>query len=397
MPLRSISNRARRWWRRSRATNRWGRRWTACSRWSRRAAACWPLTTTSAGSIRGSSSPRLSTGRYLVRALRLSLDAQQHDRVCRQRSVRLSADADHKNVCRLSLAAGGHARPRDAARAVWLEHSRGRQSRRRYWRDGASAETRPGGQLATPVAVENHATRCETEPNDSPDGEPIELPVTVSGRIEKARDVDVFRFDARKGQSLTFQVESRALGFPLDAVLAITDAAGKQLARVDDVAATRDATLTFSPPPTDRIAWSCPISTGREVCGTSIGCAPRRPSPTSKSRPMPMPMCYRRPSRSRSRWPCARQNGFDEEIGFSVSGLPASVAACCRCVGRPGGYGQERQTQADRDGWAVFGTDSHLGTSNGNEQASCTRPVPPLPVGGRRTTDLWLSVVAEKP
>ena len=170
--------------------------------------------------------------------------------------------------------------------------------------DGAADELFDAdGLLAAPVAVENHATRCEAEPNDLPDGEPIELPVTVSGRIEKPRDVDVFRFEARKGESLTFQLESRALGYPLDAVLAITDATGKQLARVDDLPGTRDASLTFTPP-TDGSYCVVVSDLNRQGSPRHVyRLRARARSPISKSRPTPCPTCSRRPSPSRSPWP----------------------------------------------------------------------------------------------
>ena len=44
--------------------------------------------------------------------------------------------------------------------------------------------------------------------------------------VAPARDRDVYAFPARKGQTLSFVVESRTLGTPLDPVLRITDAAG---------------------------------------------------------------------------------------------------------------------------------------------------------------------------
>ena len=56
--------------------------------------------------------------------LRVSFDSQQHDRVFGRRSICLSADADHENVRRLSLAPGGHAGSYNAADIVRMEHSR---------------------------------------------------------------------------------------------------------------------------------------------------------------------------------------------------------------------------------------------------------------------------------
>jgi hypothetical protein len=109
-------------------------------------------------------------------------------------------------------------------------------------------------QVANTVAVrlEPHATIAEVEPNDRQHPQEIELPATVSGRIEPRGDVDVFRFTAKKGQKLLFQVEAQALGSPLDAVLRLTDTTGKTLAEVDDPgsrrSSERDPDLAFTVP-----------------------------------------------------------------------------------------------------------------------------------------------------
>jgi hypothetical protein len=62
----------------------------------------------------------------------------------------------------------------------------------------------------------------------------------------------VYQFQAKKGQKLVFQVESRALGYPLDPVLRLLDGAGKLVAQVDDPGSSRtgprDPELSFTVP-----------------------------------------------------------------------------------------------------------------------------------------------------
>jgi len=58
--------------------------------------------------------------------------------------------------------------------------------------------------------------------------------VTVNGRIDRPGEWDVFRFDGRAGQTVVAEVYARRLDSPLDSVLRLTDAAGKQLAFNDD-------------------------------------------------------------------------------------------------------------------------------------------------------------------
>src|SRR5262249_34212282 len=103
-----------------------------------------------------------------------------------------------------------------------------------------------------PVRLEPHPTTVRAEGNDARHPQPIELPVTVSGRLRPGFP-DVYQFAEKKDQKLLLQVESRALGFPLDAVLHLTDAAGKTLARVDAPRSgrgegERDPSLAFPVP-----------------------------------------------------------------------------------------------------------------------------------------------------
>ena len=86
-----------------------------------------------------------------------------------------------------------------------------------------------------PFAVDGLPECLEKEPNDAPQtAQPIALPVIVNGRIDRPGDWDVFRFEGRKGDQLVAEVYARRLDSPLDSVLKLTDAAGKQLAFNDD-------------------------------------------------------------------------------------------------------------------------------------------------------------------
>lgn len=62
----------------------------------------------------------------------------------------------------------------------------------------------------------------------------LKLPVVVNGRIARAGEQDFFHIDARAGEEITAEVFARRLDSPLDSVLRLTDAAGKQLAFNDD-------------------------------------------------------------------------------------------------------------------------------------------------------------------
>lgn len=70
------------------------------------------------------------------------------------------------------------------------------------------------------------------------DGDPIpvavRLPLTINGRIFPRENVDHWAFTARKGQSVTCEINAARIGSPLDAHLAILDAQGRVLAENDD-------------------------------------------------------------------------------------------------------------------------------------------------------------------
>jgi hypothetical protein len=86
-----------------------------------------------------------------------------------------------------------------------------------------------------PYAVDTLPECREQEPNNSPESaQPVTLPVIVNGRIDPPGDWDVFRFEGRAGDAVVAEVYARRLDSPLDSVLKLTDATGKQLAFNDD-------------------------------------------------------------------------------------------------------------------------------------------------------------------
>ncbi len=92
-------------------------------------------------------------------------------------------------------------------------------------------------QLSNPVqlALDRQRDCLEAEPNDErATAQPVTLPAIVNGRIGRPGDRDVFRFEGKAGDELVAEVFARRLGSPLDSVLTLTDASGRQLASNDD-------------------------------------------------------------------------------------------------------------------------------------------------------------------
>jgi hypothetical protein len=86
-----------------------------------------------------------------------------------------------------------------------------------------------------PFAVDTLPECREQEPNNQPaTAQRVTLPTIVNGRIDPPGDWDVFSFAGHAGQEIVAEVYARRLDSPLDSVLKLCDAAGRQLAFNDD-------------------------------------------------------------------------------------------------------------------------------------------------------------------
>ncbi len=91
--------------------------------------------------------------------------------------------------------------------------------------------------LSAPVSftVDPFPVVTVREGNNSPgQGQPITLPATLVGKLEKAGDVDFFRFEAKKGQQVGVQVLTAVLGSKIEPALQLTDLRGRVLAESND-------------------------------------------------------------------------------------------------------------------------------------------------------------------
>ncbi len=99
-----------------------------------------------------------------------------------------------------------------------------------------SART-PDGLISHPVpfALGTLPEGHDRESNDDlAHAQPIQLPIVMNGRVDRANDWDVFRFEGRAGDTIVAEVHGRRLDSPLDSLLQLTDAEGKVLALNDD-------------------------------------------------------------------------------------------------------------------------------------------------------------------
>ena len=104
----------------------------------------------------------------------------------------------------------------------------------------------PHGSTVAWFDVGTRAESFEKEPNDSIEKpQSVEFPLLVNGTI-KAADYDHFRFVARKGQTLTFDLNATRNGSPLDPVISLHDDAGTELAYSDDYYPFKDAHIVYT-------------------------------------------------------------------------------------------------------------------------------------------------------
>lgn len=131
--------------------------------------------------------------------------------------------------------------PRDMAGEIDLaaDAPLGRRSWRLWTAQGATpSKTFVVGEL--PEVVEN-------EMAGPPVPVAVTLPVTINGRIFPREDVDLWSFQADRGQTITAMVQAETLGSPLDAHLAILGPEQRVLAENDDHQGA-DPLLRFTAP-----------------------------------------------------------------------------------------------------------------------------------------------------
>ncbi|MSU63457.1 MAG: hypothetical protein EXS31_13860 [Pedosphaera sp.] len=103
---------------------------------------------------------------------------------------------------------------------------------------------------AISIEVDDLPEHLESEPNQelSPHGA-VEVPAVLNGRIDPPGDVDLWAFKAGKDQVLDLDLRARRLGSPLNSVLALLNASGKELVQNDDLNGDEtDSYLTFKVP-----------------------------------------------------------------------------------------------------------------------------------------------------
>ncbi|MBL9172245.1 MAG: PPC domain-containing protein [Verrucomicrobiales bacterium] len=184
----------------------------------------------------------------------------------------------------------------------------------------------PGAEAALPDPAQPLVPAgMEVEPNDTgATATPIPVPGTMTGNLDRAGDVDRFRFEAKKGEPLILEVQSASLGFSLDAWLAVEEVGGKRLVRKDDAVGSDP-----------RLEWSAPedgtyiatvgnlLQRGGEDQWYRLGVT--RPRPTLKPTVAENAFTANAGTTNEIKVALARSGGFNAPLVVSVQGLPDSV------------------------------------------------------------------------
>lgn len=98
------------------------------------------------------------------------------------------------------------------------------------------------------IRVTEFGNVLETEPNDNMEqATRFAPPLALNGILDKAGDLDFFKFEAEQGQVFDVRVHARTLRSPVDPVLYITNAQGGVIAGNDD-SGSADSFLRFQVP-----------------------------------------------------------------------------------------------------------------------------------------------------
>lgn len=244
------------------------------------------------------------------------------------------------------------------------------------------------------VKVVPHPVTVESASNSREQPQEITLPMTASGSISQPGDEDWYRFTASKGQKIEFRIDSWSLGYPLDPLLRLTDAAGKRLAQADDMGGgRRDAVITHTFPADGeyrlmvrdlhrhggfRYVYRVSATFPRADYALKIGADSFTLTP---GKPLEIPVTVE------------RQNGFGGEIDITAVHLPAGVTATTLKSLAKGETAKSVKLQLTATAGLVSGTFQVVGQS-GAKEATVARTAD-APIGGftARTETPWLTVI----
>ncbi len=248
-----------------------------------------------------------------------------------------------------------------------------------------------GGNLIVAPTVP-YPVMVEAEPNLQAQPQAIPAPVGITGVVSAPDDADFFRFPAKKGQPLIFDVLARSKGSLIDPVITILDTAGKQLQRVDDQGSKADPDFSWNPPADGEYLLSVSDLHGRggPRFYYHVNIAPPKPDYKATvaadtfvlpiDKPLEIPITVERLS------------GFKDEIEFTVTGLPEGVTAAAVKSAGEGDSSKAVKLVISGNTTAFSGPLQIIATS-AVEPKLVRKPIFLLTQYQTKTDNLWLTVI----
>jgi len=248
------------------------------------------------------------------------------------------------------------------------------------------ASTVPVAKAAGPVVVE--AELCDRENPAA-----ITAGGVACGVVGKPKDEDAFVFSAKKGERLNFRVESRALGFPLDAILTAIDANGAVVTATDDASRNVfDPVLKFTARADGeyRICIRDLFEKGNWRFAYRLYC--EKPVPSVALAAKADVFSVKQGESLEIPVTVTRNEKFAEEVAISVKGLPDGVTA--EMVKSESKGDSAKAVELTVKAGAVFsGPIQIVGTYGEKVEVPATAP---LATYKTKTKSFWLTVVAKK-
>lgn len=226
----------------------------------------------------------------------------------------------------------------------------------------------------------------------------LPVPSTVTGSISEPGEVDVYRFDAKKGQELSFTVAARAHHSLLDPVVAVRSADGKVIREVDDRSSGKDLDAdasvkipsdgVYTVEITDRFGTAGArhfyILTAQETLPSAKITLKENALLLPEEKPLEIAVTI------------ARENGFAEPLTISIQGLPEHITAE-PVVSEPKGETSKAVTlKVTRTAEATAFSGVIQVVASGKEGTAQVVAQAPIANSSQTTSDIWLTVAAPK-
>lgn len=255
-------------------------------------------------------------------------------------------------------------------------------------------------------ANENMRELAEVEPNNDRSHAPlVALPTLATGVIDPPGDRDVWSFEAQKGKGVALEVETAKLGSPLQPLLIVRDADGKELTRQDslkdlnrrDLFATNELVVNFNPPADGKYFAEISerfASRGGNTFTYALRMTPPQPRVTlelpadvvSADRGKPQKLFIN----------VNRQGGFNAPVTVTVEGLPPDVKVADVVV--PANKNRaDMQIQATENAKVSLHTLKVVGKYEADGQAQTVAAVFPASIDDATKDQLLLAVTMPTP